>query len=236
MNHSITHNYHNPLTVAGILLRDKSLYRAHVNLALRDRQLHGAVLDLGSKSPNASYYRYFRREEPLAVTCTDLAPGEGLVCLDVEKPFALDAESFDHVLAINLFEHVRHFDRAPAEVLRILKPGGRVIIVVPFLHEYHADPQDYFRYTDSGLRSIWESAGFESGSIEALGDGILTFALTKTAQQVLPRFVRPLVSTLLYLLSYPFDRIVGLRPRVGGRSVPERFPLGYVAVFRKPAP
>jgi hypothetical protein len=43
-------------------------------------------------------------------------PGKGVVCLDVEKPFELQSSANDRVLAFNLFVHVRHFDRAPAEI------------------------------------------------------------------------------------------------------------------------
>jgi hypothetical protein len=39
---------------------------------------------------------------------------------------------------------------------------------------------------------------------------------------------------LLYLLATPLDRLIALRPRIDGRSVPERFALEFFAVFEKP--
>ena len=70
--------------------------------------------------------------------------------------------------------------------------------------------------------------------MRALGEGLLTFALTKTASLVLPRPIYRIVAPVLYLLAMPFDRIVAMRPRLDGLTMPARFPLGYYAVFEKP--
>jgi hypothetical protein len=50
--------------VARLLLDDKTVYRAHVNLALREVCLTGDVLYLGNKPTSASYHRRMQREDP----------------------------------------------------------------------------------------------------------------------------------------------------------------------------
>jgi SAM-dependent methyltransferase len=220
--------------VAYRLLKGNSLVRALFNLSLKGHEIRGDVLDLGSKSLAASYLAFLDSAPGTRIVCTDMRPGPGLVALDVEQRFDIPSDSFDTVLAFHLFEHVFHFQRAPAEVFRILRPGGHVLVSVPFLHEFHADPGDYIRLTDTGLRRVWEAAGFHCTHMEAIGEGLLTAAFTKMAAQVLPPGLRTPGTALLYLFTTFVDRAVSLRPRIDGRSVPERFALEFFAVFEKP--
>lgn len=71
----------------------------------------------------------------------------------------LDNASVDGILCISVLEHIEHPETAFAEMLRVLKPGGRCLIYVPFLFPYHAregayNYKDYFRYTKDGLRYL----------------------------------------------------------------------------------
>lgn len=58
---------------------------------------------------------------------------------------------FDAVLAINAFEHYRAPDKAVAEILRVLKPGGTVFIHTAFLQPLHEPPWHFFNCTKFGL-------------------------------------------------------------------------------------
>lgn len=228
------HVFRNPLLVASQLLHGKSLTRALFNLALRDHSVQGEVLDLGSKTKDASYYKFLRSVPGTKIVLTDLRAGEDVRALNVELPFDLPTSSFDIVLAFHLFEHVFYFQRAPAEIFRILRPGGRALVAVPFLIEYHADPDDYIRLTDSGLIRWGEHAGLRCIHLEAIGEGLTTAFVTQLPNLLLPRLMRPWTSAFLYLLATPFDRLFALRPRVTSRTVPERFALEFFAVFEKP--
>jgi SAM-dependent methyltransferase len=231
---TLKHRFHSPFAVASQLLQGGSLIRTLFNLALREHQIRGEVLDLGSKTQKASYYEFLRVSPGTRITCTDLNHAPGVIPLDVEATFPLSSQSFDTVLAFHLFEHVFHFQKAPYEVFRILRPGGTAFVAVPFLHEYHADPEDYVRFTDTGLRRTWEQAGFSCKHIEAIGEGLLTTFLTKLPAQILPRSVRAVSSAFLYLLSTGGDRLIARRPLINGRSVPQRFAVEFFAVFEKP--
>lgn len=219
------------------LLRGKSLYRTLFNLSLRAHQVGGTVLDLGSKSTSASYYRFLRVQPETRIILTDLFPGESILQLDVEKEFPLADGSIDAILAFNLFEHVFDTRTPPAEAHRVLRPGGRVLLVVPFLHQFHPDPDDFWRYTPSSLRRIWEGAGFQTVHLEALGEGVLTGWATRLPALFLPArlpALSGLVTCLLYLLTSPLDRLIHrLRPPIHGRRLAELFALGYLAVFEK---
>ena len=58
---------------------------------------------------------------------------------------------FDAVLAINAFEHYREPDRVVSEILRVLKPGGKVFIHTAFLQPLHEPPCHFFNCTKFGL-------------------------------------------------------------------------------------
>lgn len=87
--------------------------------------------------------------------------------------------SVDVALCTEVLEHVR----APADFLartcRCLKPGGRLVLTVPFAARWHFIPYDYWRYTPSSLNLLLQAAGFEDVVVVARGNP-LTVACYKT--------------------------------------------------------
>jgi SAM-dependent methyltransferase len=65
--------------------------------------------------------------------------------------------SFDAVVAIAVYEHLARPWEVTEEIERVLKPGGHLYVEAPFLAPYHADPDDYYRYTIPGLRSMFRN-------------------------------------------------------------------------------
>ena len=61
------------------------------------------------------------------------------------------------VIAMNTFEHVRHFWRAFAEVERVLRPDGALVLSCPFYFHIHGFPSDYWRFTPESLHVLLES-------------------------------------------------------------------------------
>jgi SAM-dependent methyltransferase len=234
-NSGTVHRFESPNRVLGELLRGYSLTRSLLHLALERHELRGRVLDLGSKTTEATYYGYLRKAAGCEFTFSDLLPRPGVVAADIEQPLPFEAESFDTVLAFNLYEHVFRLDSAPREIFRVLRPNGRLLLSVPFLHEYHADPDDFHRLTDSALRRMHEQHGFRTQSVTAIGEGLLTLAGSKLPSLVLPPRVRPAAAAGMYLCATAFDRLLSLRPAVTGRSPATRFALAFLAVFEKPA-
>jgi SAM-dependent methyltransferase len=66
---------------------------------------------------------------------------------------------FDSVVAFEVLEHVFNPDVFLGEVNRVLKPGGRVLLTVPFMWGEHEPPWDYGRYSSFGLRHLLEKHG-----------------------------------------------------------------------------
>lgn len=76
------------------------------------------------------------------------------IIADVEDLPFLSA-SCDGVISIVLTEHLRRPKRAMDEMMRILKSGGLVYAVVPFIVGYHSAPSDFCRWTEEGVKELF---------------------------------------------------------------------------------
>jgi len=68
---------------------------------------------------------------------------------------------FDTVLCNEVLEHVPEPARLMAEVARVLKPGGVLLLTTPQTWGLHMEPYDFYRYTKYGLRYLAEKSGLE---------------------------------------------------------------------------
>lgn len=73
----------------------------------------------------------------------------------------LPAGSADTVLLSQVLEHVEDPAAAIAEAHRLLGPGGKLILSTNFAWHLHEAPRDFFRFSEFGLRHLFELAGFE---------------------------------------------------------------------------
>lgn len=64
---------------------------------------------------------------------------------------------YDVVLMAETLEHVHAPHLALANVHKILKNGGRLILTTPFIFPIHDQPYDYYRYTRYGLEHLLRS-------------------------------------------------------------------------------
>ncbi len=124
-------------------------------------ELTGAVLDVGcGRKP-------YRALVP-AATYTGLdmdtpqmrALGAADLFYDGGKFPCADAD-FDGVLCSQVLEHVFTPADFLGEIHRVLRPGGRLVLAVPFVWDEHEQPQDFARYSSFGVRALLERAGFE---------------------------------------------------------------------------
>jgi SAM-dependent methyltransferase len=81
----------------------------------------------------------------------------------------LAAGSVDIILNIQVLEHIAQPAASIAELYRVLKPGGMLLLTAPQGWGEHQRPHDFFRFTRYSLSKIFQEAGFDSFEIEPMG-------------------------------------------------------------------
>ena len=69
-------------------------------------------------------------------------------------------ETFDLIIAEQVFEHLLWPYRAGKNVYRMLNPDGHFLISTPFLVKVHEIPDDCTRWTETGLEYFLAECGF----------------------------------------------------------------------------
>jgi len=69
--------------------------------------------------------------------------------------------SFDTVFSSQVLEHVPEPAQMVAEIGRVLRPGGHLILSAPHIWGIHEEPEDFFRFTGYGLAHLARRAGLE---------------------------------------------------------------------------
>jgi SAM-dependent methyltransferase len=146
---------------------------------------------------------------------------------------ALETGSVDTVLCTDVLEHISSPNHLFSEMTRILKPGGKLILTVPFIYWIHSAPHDHHRYTRYKLQDFCQTNNLQTLSIDEYGG--------------LPEIIYDLVWKGYYYNNFPLTRYFLFGWRVFGRflynrkfvkkitaKTKESFPLGYILVAQKP--
>jgi len=157
-----------------------------------------------------------------------------------EGRWPLSDESVDVVLSTETLEHVPDPPSFLAEAFRCLKPGGRVLMTVPFAARWHFIPHDYWRFTPSGLQRLLLAAGFSDIRVFARGNA-LTVACYKMMAVLLPlllpqgkNLVPSILTRVLGLLTLPFVIVLAAIGNLSLRHQGGDDCLGYTAIAVRP--
>lgn len=110
------------------------------------------------------------------------------IVASLNEPLPIEDHVADTVLSFSVLEHLYEPQLMLNEAYRILKPGGALILQVPWQWWIHEAPYDFFRYTPYGLRLLLERAGFYEINVQAQA-GFFTMITMKLNYFSL-RFVR----------------------------------------------
>ena len=77
--------------------------------------------------------------------------------------------TYDLVICVQVLEHLSRPEKSISEMHRVLKPGGLIFLSTNFLYPRHGSPYDYFRFTEFGLKYIFDKCGFQLVLIESHG-------------------------------------------------------------------
>lgn len=80
-------------------------------------------------------------------------PSTDILCVGSQLP--IRDNSVDGVLSLAVLEHVPNPFACSAEIERVLKPGGKAFVMIPFLQAEHGYPHHYFNATRQGVRELF---------------------------------------------------------------------------------
>ena len=130
------------------LFRHHRMIRSMLRRHLRD-QPPRVVVEIGSGAKPKD--RLFAEVDYIS---TDLEPRIGIDLVQTATHLTFRDGAVDLVICENVLEHVSEPQRAVEEIRRILRAGGHLFLVTPFLFPLHDVPFDFFRYTQYGLRTL----------------------------------------------------------------------------------
>ncbi|HEY3644238.1 MAG TPA: class I SAM-dependent methyltransferase [Gammaproteobacteria bacterium] len=144
------------------------------------------------------------------------------------------------VLLLDVLEHLRAPEAALTEAVRVLKPGGRLVLQVPFLYPVHDAPNDYRRWTQDGLRLLLAQHGLAASEETVQGHpletaaSLMAIALAKAGLDTLTRRRLALPLLPLLVLAIPCTNLGGW---LLARLLPADpfMPMGYRLIATKTA-
>lgn len=183
----------------------------------------GDLLDLGcGKAPLYGVYKALVTSVTLADWGNSLHENNHLdVACDITKKLPFKNNGFDTIILSDVLEHIPNPSDLMAELKRILRPNGVVLMNVPFMYWVHEAPHDYHRYTEFMLRKLVEDQKMTVIKLDALAGGwAVLLDVTSKLLVNKPRIVRIIQKYGPKLLSKKYN----LRKEI---------PLAYTVVFRK---
>lgn len=117
-------------------------------------------------------------ERDCTVYAVDKVPGPLMTAMDLEYPLPLGASMFDAVLLLDVLEHIENRAQLLAEIQRILRPGGLLLLSAPnvltswkrrlmtYGLPYMADPDHKTEYTWRAIAT--ELAGWQIERVDPI--------------------------------------------------------------------
>jgi SAM-dependent methyltransferase len=132
----------------------------------------GPVLEVGSRDyGNTSSFRdFYRQSEYVGV---DLSAGKGVdVVADLTGGIgSLTPNYFALAICCSVLEHVHKPWLMAENISRLIRPGGRLYISVPWVWRYHPYPDDYFRYSFRGVKSLFDQFYWDRAYYSTTAEG-----------------------------------------------------------------
>jgi SAM-dependent methyltransferase len=141
------------------------------------RSASGTIVDIGA---GAGPYRHVLEGAGLRYEAIDIDGADrfgynnpGATSFDGYR-IPLDSNSMGGFICTEVLEHVESPALLVAEMHRILKPGGRGLVTIPWSARYHYKPHDFQRLTPTSLQRLFES--FSTTSVRPRGTDITVIA------------------------------------------------------------
>lgn len=122
------------------------------------------VLEVGSYNVNGSVREFINSLDPKNYVGVDIEEGPNVdaICDATALTDQFRCESFDLVIATEVIEHIRHWQKAISNFKQVLKPGGILIISTRSIgFPYHGHPDDFWRFQIPDIYAIFSDFDIE---------------------------------------------------------------------------
>ena len=127
--------------------------------------VEGPILEIGSKDygNTPDYREFFPDKEYIGA---DLFAGKGVdLVMDLsssaeEVSSKAGGRKFKTIICFSVLEHCKDVFGVAKNLENLLEKDGLLFVSVPFSWEYHAFPDDYWRFTPSGIRTLFPDVEF----------------------------------------------------------------------------
>lgn len=181
--------------------------------------LKGKCIDLGA---GTAPYQNFISQYVDAYTVADYEDTRNTMFSQANSDFVqADAlnlpfqdASIDTLLFTQVLEHVEDPNRALDEIHRVIKQDGILIISVPFIYQAHAEPYDFWRFSEHGIKKMLTDKNFQievfhyQGYLGTTLISILNGFLWQLSSR--NKLLRNTLLLPILLLLFTFNNILGL--------------------------
>jgi SAM-dependent methyltransferase len=197
----------------------------------------GLILDAGAG--RGDFAAAFAGRRVLALDVYPYPEIDLVADLTVSVP--LRPASFDAIALLNVLEHIYPTHAMLTTLAGLLKPGGRLIVAIPFMVKIHQAPVDFARFTHFALRRFGEEHGLEVERLEGYYDPLffLGEGLGNLKNAVLPglpagqRRLARLQIRLIETLASGLGRMIGPGKSAAPETMRSLAPTGYQIVYCK---
>ena len=110
-------------------------------------------------APEKSIYYYFQQREDIKYECIDLNPAKYPYAENCKKMNVLDlkypSNTFDYIINNHVLEHIEDEAKFFSELLRVLKPDGKMIFSVPYYKDLEKTYQDKTKTEESERELVY---------------------------------------------------------------------------------
>ena len=189
------------------------------------------ILDLGCGS-NPKYHKSIKGK----IICSDIIRTKKTHVVSDADSLPFRPNSFDKIISVNSFYYFKNPFDAAKQLHSVLKNNGKLVLVLPFFYPIHDAPDDKYRFTEYGLRTLLKD-GFVIESIEAIGGifslpAVILHSLIKGIPLLFPKEIRKFVQILAYIL-WPLYILAQIFSILDILDATKRFPTYYFVVARK---
>jgi SAM-dependent methyltransferase/ribosomal protein L40E len=164
------------------------------------------------------------------------------LAVDLIEACPFKDEGFDLIVLANVIEHVYDYRTLMSQVAGLVKPGGRILITVPFILKLHQEPVDFHRYTRYALAQLAGDLGLQVEVLEGYYNpvGLLDEGIGNAWQFGLPklhglgRFLAKANLVIVQKMSNMLKKSIGAGYIANADVDPNPNVMGYQCILQKP--